>query len=677
MRKTLHDLRLFVFGGRELCPVDVAADPWLYPVDLEFTLRCSRHYAPQDADGIPMRRYPRVGPQYNPTRIASYGLAHWNRFRQTGDESSRVLFLKTADWFLSSPDALWRYRFDVRGVRAPWVSCMAQGEGISVLTRAYVLTGDVRYLDHAERATEPFHRPIEDGGVRSVLGNGDVFFEEYPETTPVHVLNGFLYSVIGLLDLRRAPRPSAADGLLAVAEKTLAANVHRWDLGGWSAYDLENEGGAGPRNYCTVGYHRLHATQLAHVGRELGCAALCETAERWRAQAGSLPLRLRALAGKVRFRARRGGTRGKVCHLSVVHGPHDVRILRKECSTLAAAGHDVRFVVPHDTDETLGGVRIEALPRPRSRLGRMTRTAWRAYRKAVESGARVCQFHDPELIPAGLLLKLRGRRVVYDVHEDLPRQILSKPWIHSWLRRPAGAAAAVVESIAARLLDGVVAATPAIARRFPRKRTVTVQNFPLRGELAPSAARPFAERSPVAVYVGGITAIRGIREMVGAMAELTGDLGARLICAGEFDPPDLAREVERLPGSDRVEFLGWRSREEVAELLGRARMGLVLFHPHPNHTAAQPNKLFEYMSAAIPVVASDFPLWREIVEGAKCGLLANPLDPAAIAEAMERLFRNPCEAEAMGRRGRQAVEQRYNWAGEANKLLELYEGLMR
>jgi glycosyltransferase involved in cell wall biosynthesis len=232
-----------------------------------------------------------------------------------------------------------------------------------------------------------------------------------------------------------------------------------------------------------------------------------------------------------------------------------------------------------------------------------------------------------------------------------------------------------VERIAGRFFDAIVPATPEIAKRFPVKKTVLVQNFPILEELVAPVSVAYDSRPPHFAYVGGITRARGAVEMVEAISRISsGEAGLRL--AGAFSPKNLQREIEALPGWNKVDFLGWADRKQVANHLGNVRAGLVLFHPGPNHCSAQPNKMFEYMAAGLPVIASDFPLWREIVDGAGCGLLVDPLDPDAISEAMQWILDHPKEAEAMGRRGRQAVEEKYNWERESQKLIGLYRRLL-
>lgn len=328
-------------------------------------------------------------------------------------------------------------------------------------------------------------------------------------------------------------------------------------------------------------------------------------------------------------------------------------------------------------DAESNGVSVHDIGRPTGgRIGRALIGAWRAFRAVRRLGPRVVHFHDPELIPVGMMLRLFGHHVVYDVHEDVPRQILTKHWIPALVRRPASWMMSFMEWFGARVFSAIVTATPKIAERFPVHKTVVVQNFPIREELVVPDALPYANRPPVFVYVGGITPLRGAREMVEAIGLVPKDYGARLRLAGSFTPEGLKSKLMALDGWARTDFLGWATRPQVATLLGSARAGLVLFHPAPNHIDAQPNKMFEYMAAGLPVIASDFPLWREIVEGAGCGLLVNPQDPKDIADAMQWMLDHPDEAAAMGLRGREAVKQKYNWEREALKLVDLYRRLV-
>lgn len=362
----------------------------------------------------------------------------------------------------------------------------------------------------------------------------------------------------------------------------------------------------------------------------------------------------------------------RVCHLTSVHPAYDVRIFLKECRSLVQAGYDVVLVAPHAHDEVRDGVSLRAVPQPTGRAVRMTKTVLHVFREAQRAGADVYHLHDPELLPVGLLLGMQGNRVVYDVHEDVPLQVQTKYWLPKVMRRPLAAATAVLEICLARSCAGIVAATPAIARKFPSEKTVVVRNYPLRSEFSGWGGRPYGSRPNQVAYIGELRHERGIREMMRATEHLADRLDVRLVLGGRFSPSSLEREVSQESSWEYVDYLGWLSRAEVGDVLGNARVGLVTLHPSPNIIESQPVKLFEYMAAGLPVVASDFPVWRGIIEGARCGILVDPLEPVAIAEAIQWLLEHPREAEEMGRRGRDEVSQTYSWEVEAQKLHSLY-----
>ena len=367
----------------------------------------------------------------------------------------------------------------------------------------------------------------------------------------------------------------------------------------------------------------------------------------------------------------------RIVHLTSVHPPFDSRIFTKECCSLAQAGYEVVLVATHEKDEVRDGIRIHSIPKPRNRRERMVVTTFQVLRAALRERGALYHFHDPELIPVGVALKILGMRVIYDVHEDLPRQIREKLWIPSILRRLMGRTIAILEWSVARIFDAIVTVTPHIASRFPEHKTEIVRNYPILGELAIPKPTPFKDRPPLVAYVGGIAEIRGIREMVQAMGKLPEHPDACLMLAGMFDSQALEDEVKTLPGWERVDYRGWQNRDQVAKMFDQARVGLVVLHPVINYLTAYPVKLFEYMAASLPVIASDFPVYREMVAGANCGLLVDPMDPDAISEALRWLLEHPAEAQAMGERGREAVLRQYNWNAEKEILLDLYRRLLK
>ncbi len=359
----------------------------------------------------------------------------------------------------------------------------------------------------------------------------------------------------------------------------------------------------------------------------------------------------------------------KVIHLTSVHSALDTRIFLKECKTLVTAGYEVIFIVPHDRDELVAGVQINAVSRPKSRRERMVKTVWQVFKKALDEDAEIYHFHDPELIPLGLILKIKGKAVVYDVHEDVPRDILSKSWIAESLRLTISWMAERIENFAAQQLTAIVTATPFICDRFSKLgcHAVNVNNYPILSELyLPHLDGVQKERA--VCYVGGIADIRGIFEMV----EAIGQTDTKLFLGGKFLSANQRERAAAMSGWANIKELGQLNRNEVAETLAKSMAGLVLFHPELNHINAQPNKMFEYMSAGIPVIASNFPLWKEIIEGNDCGICVDPLNTRAIAEAIQWIVEHPNEAKRMGENGRKAVEDKYNWEKESETLLKLY-----
>lgn len=365
----------------------------------------------------------------------------------------------------------------------------------------------------------------------------------------------------------------------------------------------------------------------------------------------------------------------KVCHITSAHGPEDVRIFHKECVSLARAGYEVYLVQRGESYEK-EGVRLVGFGKPASnRLERMLFTARRAYRAALAVDADIYHFHDPELLPYGLKLKRRGKKVIFDSHENTLNDILKKKWIPApirkavflWFKRQQ-------ERICGRI-DAVVTVTPHLVEFFRRlnPRTVQITNFPV---LAGPPAPPDAS-SKTLVFAGGVSRMWNHHTVVKALERLP---DCRYLLCGPVAEGNYLREMEELPAWRRVEYLGRVPHEEVPALLAKSAAGMALLSytsSDSGMTGTMGNtKIFEEMMAGLPVVCAGFTLWREFVERWNCGICVDPEDPDAIAAAVRRLLDHPEEARRMGENGRRAVEEEFNWGVEEKKLLALYEEIL-
>lgn len=360
----------------------------------------------------------------------------------------------------------------------------------------------------------------------------------------------------------------------------------------------------------------------------------------------------------------------KICHVTTAHPAKDIRIFHKECASLASAGYDVTLLVAGTGDDEVDkGVKIVRVPvKFRSRPGRILKAPFALASRVRMLKPDVVHFHDPEFLLAAGKLKRKGYKVIYDIHEDLPRQILSKFWIPVWFRRQLSVWVEKFENRRAARLDYLITATPFIADRFKavNHRTTDVKNYPLAEEfLATSGNKPMPYHL---CYVGGLTAIRGIRELVTAVE----GCDVILDLAGPVESCDFFHAMKELPGWKKKIYHGIVDRKVVAKIMSEALAGMVLFHPVPNHTDAMPTKLFEYMIAGIPVIASDFPSWRKLLEGHDCGICVDPMDAGQVRDAIRSLTENPARAAEMGANGRKAALAQYVWEIEKQKLLEVY-----
>ncbi|MFM9008203.1 MAG: glycosyltransferase family 4 protein [Bacteroidota bacterium] len=367
----------------------------------------------------------------------------------------------------------------------------------------------------------------------------------------------------------------------------------------------------------------------------------------------------------------------EICHLTSVHRPDDIRIFLKECQSLHDAGYAVHLVhlADHPLQEVINGVRVTGIKRTsKSRLGRVFVDGVKLLNQVLKLKPDLVHMHDPELLRFVPRFKQAGIRVVFDAHEDLPLQVMGKHYIPQLIRKPVSKLVSALESRYTQKLDALVAATPSIMEKFARQgvRAVCVRNFPLTHELVSPASIPAGKRAHEICYIGGIMRSRGVITILDAIEHLP----VRLHLCGFYSPAALRDELVQHPAWSKVIEHGFINREGVRSVLETCRIGMVTLHPQINYIESLPIKLFEYMSAGIPVIASDFPLWKTIIADAGCGLCTNPTDAAAVADAIHTLLEDDELCSRMGSNGQKAVQDRYNWGQESKGLIGLYAELL-
>lgn len=364
----------------------------------------------------------------------------------------------------------------------------------------------------------------------------------------------------------------------------------------------------------------------------------------------------------------------RIAHLTSAHPRFDTRIFVKQCCSLAQFYETYLVVADGKGNEIKNRVSILDVGKFNGRINRMFNAPNAVFEKALALDADIYHLHDPELIPIGLKLKKNGKKVFFDAHEDLPNQIMSKHYLNLVSKKLIALLVKSYEKYACAKLDGVVAATPFIRDKFLKinKNTIDINNYPKLEEFS-SIDTNFLKENQVC-YIGGLADVRGIVEMVQAIDLVK--LKAELVLAGDFADKNLEQTVKEANGWNKVNFLGYVGRSEIRNTLASSVAGLVVLHPTRSYLDSLPVKMFEYMCAGIPVIASDFPLWRSIVDAAKCGICVDPLKPKAIADAIEYFLKNPTEARLMGQQGRAAVLEKYNWSIEERKLLNHYSSIL-
>jgi len=354
----------------------------------------------------------------------------------------------------------------------------------------------------------------------------------------------------------------------------------------------------------------------------------------------------------------------------------DSRIFQKECRSLAKVGFDTTLLVLNGTTETVEGVKIISLDyNVKGRMKRILSAGKKIFNKAISLEADVYHLHDPELLRIAVKLKRKtGAKVIYDSHEDLPKQVLDKHWIPSFIRSSVSKFVYKYEMKKASQIDGIISVTENICNRFKKANTnvCLVANYPILSEMdLDSVVQPEKEDKAIC-YIGGLFPTRGIKELVQALEHCD----AVLNLAGAFSSVAFEEEVKALPGWSKVNFYGYVGKDEIIDILLKSNIGIVTLHPTQSYKESLPIKMFEYMSASLPVIASNFEMWKPLVLDNKCGIMIDPLNVTELAKQIDYLLSNKKQALDMGKAGCNAAHRLYSWETQETTLVDFYNSIV-
>lgn len=367
----------------------------------------------------------------------------------------------------------------------------------------------------------------------------------------------------------------------------------------------------------------------------------------------------------------------RVAQISTVHPTFDPRIFQKICVSLSRKGYSVNLVIPHDCRENVDGVNIIPLKRVRLRAVRIIVMPLVATLKALRLRADIYHFHDPELLPWAWLLRVFGKKVIYDMHEYVPAAILHKDWLHPRFRVKVSRLWQRMERLLIAKISLVVAEKSYLEYYGWHDDVEVVQNFPRVELLATQTADK--EAVTTLVYVGHVHESRGSKIMLRVASKLCAT-GSRikLLYIG-FIPPQHQKELSSLAKSMGVELdcTGRLPPKEAWLRVSRCHIGFALLAPEPNYLGSYPTKMFEYMAMGLPAVVSNFPLYRDVIDRTKGGAAVDPTDVDAIFETTRPFVEDPELCREVGETGRRAVEQYFNWQVEEAKLYDLYDRMSK
>lgn len=369
-----------------------------------------------------------------------------------------------------------------------------------------------------------------------------------------------------------------------------------------------------------------------------------------------------------------------ICHLTSVHKRYDVRIFQKICTSLAREGYEVFLLVADGKgEEEVNGVKIKDVGQQPSRIKRLFISSGKLLKMALELDCNVYHIHDPELLPVALKLKKQGKRVIFDSHEYLPGQIMDKPYLPKILRKSISNLVELYFKKNLPAIDAIFTVTPHILDKLSSysDKVYLLTNYPIRKDYIHNNSEvEYLNKRNKIFYAGTIYETSQQSAILDALEEIR---EVEYLLIGNIDQKYKNRLMQKRAWG-RVNYLEYMSKEELDVKANEATIGVAIFDYIPNLGGKMGslgvNKIFEYMLYGLPVICTDFELWKVIVDKYECGLYVNPNDTNEMAQAINYLVTNKAEAYKMGQNGRKAVQNEYNWHEQEKQLLTVYAHLL-
>jgi glycosyltransferase involved in cell wall biosynthesis len=364
----------------------------------------------------------------------------------------------------------------------------------------------------------------------------------------------------------------------------------------------------------------------------------------------------------------------KICHISSLHKSADIRIFTKQCVSLAKSGYDTTLVVNNTKDEVREGVRIKALTKRASVLKRLLVNLPIITFFVIKNRFDIYHAHDPELLPILFILHLIGRNVVYDMHENFPKQLESKE-IPRVLKKVLKIVWPKFEMLVLSRINVVYAETSYKKDYLYINNYVDILNMPLDSHLKRVACDKHNLFS--IGYVGGVSEDRYCLKILEVLKTLQNKgVKIRFDCVGPVCNKHTQNAIDSLRGVlNDTHYHGFLPPKEAWKVIAKCHVGLAVLMPIPNYIESYPTKMFEYLAMGLPVITSDFELYKPIIEGGNVGVCVNPLNTEELESALMSLMEDPLKFESMQERTTTILEGKYSWNIEFEKMSTFYKAI--